>query len=54
MYDQDGNGEYFQVYSKNLFDGFFFEIVQRKNGYPGYGARNASVRISSQTILQQA
>ena len=54
LYDKDGNGEYFQVYSKNLFDGFFFEIVQRKNGYPGYGARNASVRLSSQTILQQA
>ena len=54
LYDQDGNSEYFQIYSKNLFDGFFFEIVQRKNGYSGYGARNASVRLSSQTILQQA
>ena len=39
LYDCDGLGEYFQLYSENLFDGFFFEIVQRKNGYSGYGAR---------------
>ena len=52
-YDCDGLGEYFQLYSENLFDGFFFEIVQRKNGYSGYGARNASVRLASQIALQK-
>ena len=53
LYDCDGLGEYFQLYSENLFDGFFFEIVQRKNGYSGYGARNASVRLASQIALQK-
>ncbi len=48
LYDRDGAGEYFQIYSTPIFDGFFFEVVERRNGYSGYGARNAPVRLSAQ------
>jgi 4-hydroxyphenylpyruvate dioxygenase len=52
LYDQDAAGVYFQLYSETLFDGFFFEIVQRRNGYAGYGARNVPVRLAAQTELK--
>ena len=48
LYDRDEKGEYFQLYSRNFGDGFFFEIVQRKSGYAGYGAINAPFRIAAQ------
>ncbi len=48
LYDCDGTSEYFQIYSKPVFDGFFFEIVQRRGGYQGYGARNAPIRLAAQ------
>jgi 4-hydroxyphenylpyruvate dioxygenase len=48
LYDRDEKGEYFQLYSTNLGDGFFFEIVQRVGGYAGYGAVNAPFRIAAQ------
>ncbi len=56
LYDEDAGGAYFQLYGQSLFDGFFFEIVQRKGRYMGYGARNASVRLAaqSQSRLKQA
>lgn len=47
LYDRDGEGEYFQIYSPNYGDGFFFEIVERRR-YGGYGAPNAPVRIAAQ------
>lgn len=46
LYDQDAQGEYFQLYSTGYNEGFFFEIVQR-NGYAGYGAANAIFRIAA-------
>jgi 4-hydroxyphenylpyruvate dioxygenase len=48
LYDRNGKGEYFQIYSQPIFDGFFFEIVERRNGYAGYGARNAPIRLAAQ------
>lgn len=48
LYDRDDNGEYFQLYSRNYDEGFFFEIIQRKGGYSGYGAANAPFRIAAQ------
>ncbi len=48
LYDRVGEGEYFQIYSVPIFDEFFFEIVERRNGYAGYGARNAPVRLAAQ------
>ncbi|KEO55417.1 bifunctional sugar phosphate isomerase/epimerase/4-hydroxyphenylpyruvate dioxygenase family protein [Thioclava pacifica] len=46
LYDRDGHGEYFQLYTRAV-NGFFFEIVERR-GYAGMGAPNAAVRMLSQ------
>ncbi|RDE10141.1 bifunctional sugar phosphate isomerase/epimerase/4-hydroxyphenylpyruvate dioxygenase family protein [Pelagibacterium lacus] len=49
LYDRDEKGgEYFQLYSALYGDGFFFEVVERRNGYAGYGAPNAQFRIAAQ------
>lgn len=48
LYDRDDHGEYFQLYSRSYGNGFFFEIVERRGGYKGYGAANAQFRISAQ------
>jgi 4-hydroxyphenylpyruvate dioxygenase len=50
LYDRDGASEYFQVYTKTLEGGFFFEIVERRN-YAGFGAVNAPIRLAAQTRL---
>ncbi|MES2666649.1 MAG: TIM barrel protein [Pseudomonadota bacterium] len=48
LYDEDAGGQFFQLYSTPRADGFFFEIVQRRGNYPGYGAPNAPFRIAAQ------
>ncbi len=48
LYDRDEAGEYFQCYSTNYGEGFFFEVVERRGGYRGYGAPNAPFRIAAQ------
>jgi len=48
LFDRDEGGEYFQLYSRNYGEGFFFEIVERRGGYKGYGAPNAPFRIAAQ------
>ena len=53
LYDRDADSEYFQIYSVPIFEGFFFEIVERRSGYQGYGARNAPVRLAAQMRFQQ-
>lgn len=49
LYDQSATAEYFQIYSRPIFNGFFFEVVERRAGYAGYGARNAPIRLAAQT-----
>jgi 4-hydroxyphenylpyruvate dioxygenase len=53
LYDRDDAGEYFQLFSPNYGDGFFFEIVERRKGYHGYGAANAPFRIAAQHRAMQ-
>lgn len=48
LYTRREGAEYFQIYSTPIFGGFFFELVQRKGGYQGYGARNAPARLAAQ------
>ncbi|MCZ8188132.1 MAG: TIM barrel protein [Beijerinckiaceae bacterium] len=48
LYDRDGQGEFWQAYTETLDGGFFFELVQRKDGYAGYGAANAPIRLAAQ------
>lgn len=48
LYDRDGQGgELFHVYTEPFEERFFFEIIQRKNGYAGYGAANVAVRLAA-------
>ena len=47
LYDRDGEGEFFQLYTESFEDRFAFEIVERRN-YDGYGAVNAPVRLAAQ------
>ncbi len=47
LYDRDGAGEYFHIYSESFANRFFFEIVQR-SGYDAYGALNAPARMAAQ------
>lgn len=51
LYDRDEGGEYFQIYSRTFGEGFFFEIVERRGNYGGYGAMNAPFRIAAQRRL---
>ena len=51
LYDEDGRGAFFQLYSRPFAGGMFFEIVQRKDGYAGYGGPNAPFRIAAQKRL---
>jgi 4-hydroxyphenylpyruvate dioxygenase len=51
LYDRDGNAEYLQAYTRTFEDRFFFEIVERRGGYRGFGAANAPIRLAAQTRL---
>jgi 4-hydroxyphenylpyruvate dioxygenase len=48
LYDREGDGEFFQIYTHAFDERFFFEIVERRN-YQGFGAANAGIRLSAQT-----
>ncbi|MBO9452207.1 sugar phosphate isomerase/epimerase and 4-hydroxyphenylpyruvate domain-containing protein [Tropicibacter sp. R16_0] len=54
LYDQTGGAEFFQAYSQSFGGGLFIEIVQRSQGYTGYGAPNAPFRIAAQKRLSRA
>ena len=48
LYDRDAQGgELFHVYTEAFEGRFFFELLQRKNGYAGYGAANVPVRLAA-------
>ena len=53
LYDEDASGQFFQIYSRPDETGFFFEIVERRGGYDGYGAPNAPFRIAAQKRLMR-
>jgi len=47
LYDRDGDGDFTHFYTETV-GGVFLEVVQRRGGYEGYGATNASVRLAAQ------
>ena len=47
LYDEDDGQRFYQLYSQPFGDGFFFEIVERQDGYGGYGAMNAPFRTAA-------
>jgi 4-hydroxyphenylpyruvate dioxygenase len=50
LYDRDAGGTFLQAYTTTLDGGFFFEVVER-DGYGGYGAANAGIRLAAQARL---
>ena len=53
LYDREGAGEFYQLYTQTFDERFFFEIVQRRD-YKGFGAANAQVRLTAQSRLSRA
>ncbi|MEU5832294.1 TIM barrel protein [Streptomyces diacarni] len=47
LYDRDEQGEFLHFYTKTIGN-MFFEVVERRAGYDGYGAPNAPVRLAAQ------
>ena len=47
LYDREGDGEFFQVYTHVFDERFFFEVVERRD-YHGFGAPNAAIRLAAQ------
>ena len=48
LYEREGQGEYFHLFTRAFAKRFFFEIVQRRN-YQAYGLSNAAIRIAAQS-----
>ena len=53
LYDRDEKGEFIHAFTETFEDRFFFEVVQR-DGYEGFGAVNASVRMAVQAQRREA
>ncbi len=53
LYDEDDQGAFYQMYSKPVAGGFFFEIVQRAGKYAGYGGPNAPFRTAAMKRLMR-
>ncbi len=47
LYDRDGDGEFLHLYTPGI-GRVFFELVERRGGYDGYGAVNSPVRMAAQ------
>lgn len=47
VYDRDGDAEYVQFYTRTCGQ-IFFEFVERRGNYDGFGAGNAPIRLSVQ------
>jgi 4-hydroxyphenylpyruvate dioxygenase len=53
LYDATSDGELLHVYTEMVGPGLFFEIVERRGGYDGYGAANSPVRVAAQHPVGQ-
>jgi 4-hydroxyphenylpyruvate dioxygenase len=47
FYDEDESGRFLHLCTEVLGDRVFFEVVQRLDGYDGYGTPNAPVRMAA-------
>lgn len=48
LYDRVGDGEFLHAYTPVLATGFYVELLERRNGYSGYGSANTHVRLAVQ------
>ena len=55
LYDrEEDGGEFLHAYTDTFQGRFFFEIVERRGEYQGYGAANAAVRMAAQSTVARA
>lgn len=45
--ERAGDGEFLHAYTVPFDDRFFFEVIERRGGYAGYGAADAPVRLAA-------
>jgi 4-hydroxyphenylpyruvate dioxygenase len=50
LYDRDGDGELFHVYTPLVAGRFYVEVLERRGGYAGFGATNTPVRLAMQAV----
>ena len=50
FYDRDAAGEFIHFYTRTIGD-VFFEVVERRGGYDGYGGANAPIRLAAQRAM---
>ena len=48
LYDASDEGEFLHAYTETFQNRFFFETVERRGCYAGFGAANAAVRMAAQ------
>jgi 4-hydroxyphenylpyruvate dioxygenase len=48
LYEESPSGELLHFFTETVGDRLFFEVVERRGGYDGYGALNSPVRLSAQ------
>ena len=48
LYDAEPSGEFLHFFTEMVGGRLFFEIVERRGSYGGYGAANSAVRLSAQ------
>ncbi|MBV9682470.1 MAG: sugar phosphate isomerase/epimerase and 4-hydroxyphenylpyruvate domain-containing protein [Solirubrobacterales bacterium] len=48
LYDRARGGEFLHFYTPTVGERLFFEVVERRGDYDGYGAANAPVRMTAQ------
>ena len=53
LYDEDDTGSALHFYSTNFGNGLFFEFIERRGGYQGFGAANAPFRLAAQRRMAQ-
>ncbi|MBV9653360.1 MAG: sugar phosphate isomerase/epimerase and 4-hydroxyphenylpyruvate domain-containing protein [Acetobacteraceae bacterium] len=51
LFDRADGGEFRHAYTDAFEERFFFEAVERRGGYPGFGAVNAAIRAAAQVRL---
>jgi 4-hydroxyphenylpyruvate dioxygenase len=47
LYDRSGDGELLHFYTAHIGGRVFFEVLERRGGYSGYGAANSPIRMAA-------
>ncbi len=51
LYDRSADGELLHFYTAHIGGRVFFEVVERRGGYGGYGALNSPIRMAAQRAV---